>query len=121
MKVLVVDDDRLMLEAIAHVLEADGCEVMLAEDGLKAFRIIKNGGVNLILSDIMMPDMSGLELLNLANEFDFKKIPVILISSLDKADVISCAKALGAKAFLSKPINFAKLSFFVKKYANENL
>jgi two-component system, sensor histidine kinase ChiS len=117
MKVLVVDDDKLILEAIAHILEADGYEVVVAEDSCKAISIIENGDINLIVSDIMMPNMSGLELLNLLNEFYFNKVPVIFISSLYKSDIISCCKALGAKEFIVKPIDFKKLSFSVKKYA----
>jgi CheY-like chemotaxis protein len=117
MKVLVVDDDKLILEAITHILERDGCEVLVAEDSFKALNIIENEAIDLIVSDIMMPNMSGLELLNLLNEFYFNKIPVILISSLDKSDIISCSIALGAKEFIIKPVDFEKLSSCVKKYA----
>lgn len=117
MKILVVDDDAIMLEAIAHILKADGYQVAVAEDSHKALSILANEDIHLILADIMMPDMSGLELLNLVNEFYFNRIPVIIISSLSKPDIISCSKALGAKEFIVKPIDFEKLSFCIKKYA----
>jgi DNA-binding response OmpR family regulator len=116
MKILIIDDDVLMLEAITHRLKAEGHKVLAADDSFKALSIIKQENLDLIISDIMMPDMSGLELLNLLNRFYFIKVPVIFISSLFKSIIQTTAKALGAKEFIVKPINFDKLSSYVKKY-----
>jgi DNA-binding response OmpR family regulator len=63
-----------------------------------------------------MPDMSGLELLSLLKRFYLSKVPVILISALFKSIIRTTAIALGAKELLVKPIDFDKLSFYVKKY-----
>ena len=116
MKILIVDDDKMMLEAISYSLRADGYEVSVAENGLVALNILESEKIDLIVSDIMMPSMSGLGLLNLLKQFYFNKIPVIVISSLDKADVILCSMGLGAENFISKPIDFDELSLRVKKY-----
>jgi DNA-binding response OmpR family regulator len=117
MKILIIDDDVLTLEAITHRLKEDGHNVIAAESSFNALSIIRKENIDLIISDIMMPDMSGLELLNLLNRFYFIKVPVIFISSLFKSIIKTTAKALGAKGFLVKPINFDKLSSDVKKYA----
>jgi adenylate cyclase len=117
MKILIIDDDVLTLEAITHRLKAEGHKVVAAENTINALSILRKENIDLIISDIMMPDMSGLELLNLLNRFYFIKVPVILISSLFKSVIQTTAKALGAKEFLVKPINFDKLSSYVKKYA----
>ena len=119
MKVLIVDDDKLMLEAISFSLKGDGCEVLIAEDGCKALNILEKETIDLIVSDIMMPTMSGLGLLNLLKQYYFNRIPVIIISSLDKGDVILCSLGLGAENFIAKPINFKELSTRVKKYMNK--
>jgi DNA-binding response OmpR family regulator len=116
MKVLVIEDDLLMLEAIGYRLKKDGHQVLMAEDSFKALNIIEHEDINVIISDIMMPDMSGLELLSLLKRFYLSKVPVILVSALFKSIIRTTAIALGAKELLVKPIDFDKLSFYVKKY-----
>ncbi|HEV7230673.1 MAG TPA: response regulator [Bacteroidia bacterium] len=118
MKILVVDDDPLMLEAIAHRLREDKAEVVTAGNGFEAISIAQSGTLDLIISDLMMPEMSGLSLLCLLKQFYFNRIPVIIISSLDKADVILSSLGLGAEDFISKPIDFERLSSQVKRYAH---
>ena len=67
-----------------------------------------------------MPNMSGLSLLSLLKKFYFDKVPVILISSLDKGDVVLSAMKLGAHDFIVKPFNIDELSLRVKKLAVKN-
>ncbi len=118
MKILVVDDDPMILEAISHCLRANGIEVLTAKDGFEAIKIAQDGNLDLIICDIMMPEMSGLSLLCLLKQFYFNKIPVIIISSLDKAEVILSSLGLGAEDFISKPIDFSRLSSRVRSYVN---
>lgn len=116
MKILVVDDDKLMLESISHYLGAEGYETSIAEDGFQALDTIQKQKIDLIISDIMMPNISGLALLNLLKQFYFNSIPVILISSLDKKAFILRSLGLGAIDFITKPIDFKNLSQLVRKY-----
>jgi DNA-binding response OmpR family regulator len=121
MKILVVDDDAILLEAISFNLKEDGYDVITANDGFKALDIIqRQEHLDLIISDIMMPNMSGLSLLSLLKKFYFDKVPVILISSLDKGDVVLSAMKLGAHDFIVKPFNIDELSLRVKKLAVKN-
>ena len=121
MKILVVDDDSILLEAISFNLREDGYDVITANDGFKALDIIqRQEHLDLIISDIMMPNMSGLSLLSLLKKFYFDKVPVILISSLDKGDVVLSAMKLGAHDFIVKPFNIDELSLRVKKLAVKN-
>jgi DNA-binding response OmpR family regulator len=108
-KILVVEDDKTLLEMIAFRLEQEGFKVEKAEDGWQALNIVENDKVDLIISDIMMPNVSGLSLLSVLKEFDMERIPVIVVSALDKADVIMSAMGLGAYDFIIKPINFDEL------------
>lgn len=116
MKILVVDDDKMILEAITHYLSSEGYEVITASNGLQALEMAQSKKLDLIISDIMMPDLSGLSMLSMLKQFYFNKIPVIIISSLDKSDVILSSLGLGADDFMAKPINFKELSIRVKKY-----
>ena len=122
MKILVVDDDLVLLEAIAFNLRGEGHNVITADSGTKALDIIqKQEDVDLIISDIMMPNMSGLGLLALLKQFYLDKVPVILISTLDRREVILSAMKMGAHDFIIKPINFDELSIRVKKLAKKKL
>lgn len=116
MKILVVEDDKLMLKAIVHNLNEKGYETITAEDGFVALDLIQKQKVDLIISDIMMPNISGLALLNLLKQFYYNNIPVILISSLDKGDIILRSLGLGATDFVTKPIDFTKLFELIAKY-----
>lgn len=117
MKILIVDDDAMMVEAISHQLTNNGYEVVKAENGYEALDLIDKVKVDLIISDVMMPNISGLGLLSLLKKFYFNKVPIIIISSLNKADVVLQSLGLGAVDFLSKPIDFKKLLPLVRKYA----
>jgi DNA-binding response OmpR family regulator len=116
MKILIVDDDPLMLEAIRHCLNGEGKDVIAASNGFDAINIAKAEAPDLIISDIMMPEMSGLSLLCLLKQHYYSRIPVIIISSLDKADIILSSLGLGADDFISKPIDFKRLASRVNSY-----
>jgi DNA-binding response OmpR family regulator len=116
MKILIVDDDKLMLEAISHNLKIKGYDTAIAEDGFKALDMIQKEKIDLIISDLMMPNISGLGLLNLLKQFYFSNIPVIVVSSLDKSDLILRSFGMGAAEYLTKPLDFSKLIKLVKKY-----
>jgi DNA-binding response OmpR family regulator len=121
MKVLVVDDDKVLLEAIAYTLTNDGYEVKTADDGFQALDIIqKQEQLDLIISDIMMPNMTGLGLLSLLKKFYFDTVPVILMSTLDKKEIILSAMKLGAYDFILKPFNIEELALRVKKILNKD-
>lgn len=116
MKILVVDDDEMILKVIQHQLEAEGYKIITAKDGMMAFEIIKKDDIDLIISDIMMPDMSGLTMLSLLKRFYYSKVPVIFISSLDQGNLITQSLGLGVEDYLVKPLNFKELLARVKKY-----
>jgi DNA-binding response OmpR family regulator len=117
MKVLVVDDDKMILESVSHKLTEHGYDVIKAENGYEALDLIDKKKIDLIISDVMMPNISGLGLLSLLKQFYFNKIPVIIISSLDKADVVLHSIGLGAVDFISKPIDFTRLLSLIRKYS----
>lgn len=117
MKILVVEDDLVTLETIAFTLDAEGYEVITASDGKKALDIIqKEEGIGLVISDIMMPHMSGLGLLTALHQRYSNTLPVLFISALDHGHLIS-SLSIGTTEFISKPIDFDELVARVKTYA----
>ena len=79
-RILVIDDDKLLQRAIAFKLKANNFEVIEANDVYSALELIDKHKVDGVISDIMMPDISGLSLLSLLKQFYFNRIPVIVIS-----------------------------------------
>ncbi len=108
-RILVIDDDKLFQRAIAFRLKETGYDVITADDAFQALELIDKYKIDGVISDIMMPDISGLSLLSLLKKFYYNRIPVIIISSLgqEKAEAISLN--LGAYAFIPKPIDFDDL------------
>jgi CheY-like chemotaxis protein len=113
-KLLVVDDDEDIRDIIIENLELSGFEAITAESGQQALSLLESQHVDLVLSDIKMPNGSGIDLLNgiKANNLH---LPVILIisdySELSDADVYD----LGVEAILTKPINFNLLEQKINK------
>lgn len=114
MKVLIVDDEEMAIKMVELQMRADGYEVYTSNDGREAVELIKEHEPDLVISDIMMPFMSGLELLELIKA-EKKKIPVILISALDDVEVIQTAIGMGADDFVIKPVNMDELSLRIQR------
>lgn len=113
-KILIVDDERIVRESLFHWFEEEGYHVETAEDGETALRKFDKGKFDLILLDMKMPGMSGLELLSKVKEID-KDCIVILITAF--ASVPTAIKALkdGAYDYVTKPVDPDELAHLVKK------
>jgi two-component system OmpR family response regulator len=107
-QILIVEDNRMLLELMKSKLEGQGYHVKKAENGLEALNVVEKNKIDLIISDIMMPNISGLSLLGVLNDSP-NRIPVILMSSNEQKNVIDSAKKLGASDYIIKPINFEEL------------
>ena len=110
--VLVVDDDREIVESIAIFLQADGYLVRKAYNGLEALDIVMTENVHLIILDIMMPELDGIKTLLKVRES--KNLPIILLSAKSEdADKILGLTA-GAADYITKPFNPSELVARVK-------
>ncbi|HEY2390038.1 MAG TPA: adenylate/guanylate cyclase domain-containing protein [Candidatus Angelobacter sp.] len=104
--VLVVDDDEGNRDVLSRRLLRDGCEVMLAETGRQALRMAHRYGFDLILLDIMMPEMDGIMVLSeLKKAPALRHLPVIMISAVDEVESVVRCIELGADDYLPKPFN----------------
>ncbi len=113
--ILVVEDDLMQRMLLTNVLEAKGYGIIQAEDGEDALKQLEGASPDLIISDIVMPNMDGFEFCRrVKNSPDTQMIPVILVTSLDtKEDVLKGIDA-GANEFLTKPIEPRELSLRVR-------
>lgn len=109
-QVLVVDDDRAIRESLGMLLQLEGYDVALAENGARALEIIREeGSPRLMLLDLMMPVMSGWEYLVLAEEDQtLSRIPVVVISAMP-APLSPPEQKGGVKACLKKPVDVERL------------
>ena len=107
---LVVDDNEMNRDMLSRRLRRQGYRVEVAEDGRQALDMLRQEEFNLILLDIMMPEMNGYQVLErLKADQSLHHIPVIMTSSLDEMDGIDKCIELGAEAFLTKPFNMVTL------------
>ncbi len=106
--VLVVDDEPAMREVVAMRLADWGYDVCVAADGEAAARLIRTRAPDLVISDVVLPDMTGLDLLANLTAGDPTR-PVILMTAYGTVELAVDAMKRGAKDFLTKPLDYAKL------------
>ncbi len=107
MKILVVDDERLLVKGIKFNLENEGYQVECAYDGAAAVELVRTGGFDLVILDLMMPEIDGLEACMRIREFS--NIPIIMLTArsedTDKIIGFEC----GADDYITKPFNILEL------------
>lgn len=115
--ILVIDDDVDVRSSIATMLETGGYSVIKAGNGVEAERAIERGNVELVLTDLLMPDKDGIEVIN-----DLRKsrpgLPIVAMSGgghLPRAQYLAMARRLGAKDVLEKPFTFDQLTMTVER------
>lgn len=105
--VLIVDDSSAMRSVIKKIIKVSGFNIgnfMEAGDGVEALKILKEDWVDLVLSDINMPNMNGLELIGKMAEDDMlKSIPVVMVTTEGSDEKVKKSKALGAAGYIKKP------------------
>ena len=107
MKILVVDDEKLLVKGIKFNLENDGYEVAAAYDGEEAVELAKSGDFDLILLDIMMPKMTGLEACMQIREFS--NVPIIMLTAKGEDMDKLIGFEQGTDDYLTKPFNILEL------------
>lgn len=106
--ILIVDDDQVSLSLLSKLVEQLDYNVILAEDGMKAFDIIRSETVDLVISDYEMPRVNGLELLAKVKS-GFPRLPFILVTAYSNLTVIREAWNAGAFDFFQKPVYVDRL------------
>lgn len=115
LKILIAEDDLLMIKILEFILKKEGYQVTSCKDGLSAIEKIPVLQPDLIITDIMLPFRSGLEIIGFSKE-TFEDTPVIVVSSLGEEEgTVIEAFNLGADDFVSKPFNPNELLLRVRR------
>ncbi len=117
--VLVVDDDAAVRSSMAEILGSEGCKVLTTPSGHEALRFLDDQSVDLVISDVQMPDMDGYELFRRVRD-GHQKLPVVLMTAYyyDKDHVIKRSKADGLRdVIFKKPIDPSRLREIVESRA----
>jgi two-component system, NtrC family, response regulator len=112
--ILVVDDDKNLVKVVKFNLEEEGYAVLTAGSAEEAVSLIEENYIDLVLTDVRMPGMGGMELLNIIHE-RWPQMPVILITAFAQIDSAVEAIKAGAVDYIPKPFNRDDLKFKVKK------
>ncbi len=119
MKILICEDEEIMLTALEFRLRKQGYTVSLAKDGEIALAKIAEEKPDLIIVDIMMPKVSGIEVIDHVRKNMKSDLPIIVISALEHDDVLMDAFKTGATDFISKPFKPVELLLRIKRIFQE--
>ena len=120
-KILLIEDDKIIINILDFLLKKEGFETHIATDGIQGIEKIETVLPDLIISDIMMPFKSGLEI-TLFSKTNYPNIPIIMISSLGKEDqTVVEVSNLGVDDFIAKPFDPTEFVKKVKHLLQTNL
>lgn len=113
-KILVVDDEKGMRDLLSKVLKKEGYQVFVAQDGEEGLEVIKNQSIDIVIADLDMPVMNGIEMIKHAKAFD-PSLTIIIITAYASMESAIEALKLGAYDYLIKPFNIEQVKLTVKK------
>lgn len=114
-RILVVEDNKLILETIAQSLTREGYEIIKAMDGKECLKLLDDNNFDLLITDLYMPFINGLELLSMLQEQGRKTMPVLVLSAGGNEDNVLKAFEMGADDFMIKPFSLSELNFRIRK------
>lgn len=107
--VLIVDDDELLCDMIASLLELEGHMVTLAHDGAAALALCREGTFDCILLDLVMPKMDGLQFMRAVSHVMPDHPPIVVMSASVTATIVEEGRDYGVRSMIRKPVDTAKL------------
>ena len=117
-KIMITEDSATMRSLLVSTIESlEGFEIVEAASGFEALRLLPREKVDLIITDINMPDINGLELISyVRNNPNYQAIPLFIISTEGSEKDMEKGLSLGANEYLVKPFNPMKLQELIRKY-----
>jgi two-component system NtrC family response regulator len=112
--ILVVDDEPNYLIVLSELLKEEGFEVLTAQSGEEGFKIVEDVDLDIVLTDMRMPGMDGLDLLKAIKNYK-KDLPVIMITAFGEVEKAVVAMKAGAYNYLAKPFNNEELLVNIRK------
>ena len=109
-RILIVDDDPHAVEILTRMLGREGYQCLSASGGAEALALLQRQAVDVIVLDVMMPEMDGLQVCEkLRGDESLRQIPVILLTAKDDMETRARGMGLGVSEYLTKPINKREL------------
>ncbi|WP_298115623.1 response regulator transcription factor [Flavobacterium sp.] len=119
-KIVIAEDDSTFAMLLKFRLDEEGFMTFIANDGTQALDLIKEVNPDIFISDIMLPQISGLEVLEQIKQNNSFTFPTLIISSAGQETMVMRAFELGANDFLSKPFSINELIIRIKKTLDIN-
>ncbi len=119
MKILVAEDDAMLLKTIELKLKKEGYDVIATADGRETMKEIIKERPDMIITDLMMPFASGLEIVSMVRQKLNRKIPIIILSAMEQEVVVMNAFDLGADDYITKPFSLNELVIRVRRLFNK--
>ncbi len=117
-RVLVVDDSAAVRQSVAFVLDQAGYEIVQAEDGKDALSKLDGQTFHLVITDVNMPNMDGIELTGKIRTLDaYKFVPIVVLTTESQEEKMNAGKEAGATGWIVKPFDSDKLLQVVKRLA----
>jgi two-component system, chemotaxis family, chemotaxis protein CheY len=114
--ILIVDDSVSIRQSVRFILEQNGYTVIEAADGLEGLKRLSESKVQLVISDINMPNMDGLTMVKKVRETEgIKFLPILVLTTESQGSVVEEGKKAGATGWIVKPFNNEKLIETIKK------
>jgi DNA-binding response OmpR family regulator len=114
-RILVAEDNKLILETIAHSLAREGYEIIKALDGKECLKIMEDNDIDLLITDLYMPCINGHEVISRIRDEWKKNTPILVLSAAGAEDNVLKAFDLGADDFMVKPFSLVELNVRVRK------
>lgn len=117
-KFLIVDDEPDVVDSVSELFTLRNYNVVTATSGTKALEIVKKENPNIIILDIRMPDISGMDVLKEVKK-NYPKIRVIMLTGVEDESTKNMAMGLGASGYLTKPYSYSELLEMSRKLIQE--
>ena len=116
-KVLVIDDDIAITELMSMLLQTHGFEVFTSNSGVEGVRFVKEKNPNVVLLDLMMPDLDGWQVCKALRTFS--NVPILILSAINDPSMVASVLDAGADDFLVKPVPSSVLVAHIKKMVRQ--
>lgn len=116
-KILVIDDDLAITELMSMLLKTHGFEVMTANSGTEGIKLVKEKSPNVVLLDLMMPDLDGWQVSKALRTFS--NVPILILSAINDPAMVASVLDAGADDFLVKPVPSSVLVANIRKMVRQ--
>lgn len=113
-RILVIEDNPMVIKSLEFKLNKEGYNVAVASDGRKALEILAANGFDLIITDLMLPFITGSQIIEHVKKV-MPQVPVIVLSTATQEDIIMDAFKMGVEDFVTKPFSPNELSLRIKR------